>query len=109
MIAAVMFIIIVIAIIIIVIITSSNSVLIIIIIIIIIVIINPQTKHLDFQGFDSVRFLIPRGGIPRSIGHLPENRTQIFLAWGFLVCGLAIPHALGCLTSFSTVELTSSS
>ena len=34
--------------------------------------VNPQTKNLDFRGFDWSRFLIPRGGIPRSIGNLPE-------------------------------------
>ena len=26
---------------------------------------NPQTEDLDFHGFDSVRFLISGGGIPR--------------------------------------------
>ena len=30
------------------------------------------TKNLDFRGFDSIIFLISRGGIPRSIGDFPE-------------------------------------
>ena len=34
--------------------------------------VNPQTKSLECQGFDSSRFLILRGGIPRSLGHFPE-------------------------------------
>ena len=31
----------------------------------------PEIKNLDFRGFDSSRFLILRGGIPRSIGNSP--------------------------------------
>ena len=34
--------------------------------------VDPQTENLDSQGLDSVRFLISRGGMPRSIGNLPE-------------------------------------
>ena len=33
---------------------------------------NPHTKNLDSQSFDSVRFLILRGGIPRSMVNCPE-------------------------------------
>ena len=32
-----------------------------------------RTRNLEFQGFDSVRFLILRGGIPRSIGDFPAR------------------------------------
>ena len=35
--------------------------------------VNPQTKHLGFRGFGSVRLLILRGGIPRSMGDFPES------------------------------------
>ena len=34
---------------------------------------NPQTKNLDVTGFDSSRFLAPRGGVPRSTGEFPES------------------------------------
>ena len=33
---------------------------------------KPQTKNLDSRGDDSSRFLILRGGIPRSIGNSTE-------------------------------------
>ena len=32
----------------------------------------PQTENLDVQGFDSSRFVMSRGGIPRSTGNFPE-------------------------------------
>ena len=34
--------------------------------------------------------LIPRGGIPKSVGNLPQTQTQIFLVCGFLVCDMYI-------------------
>ena len=38
---------------------------------------NPQrTKHLDFRGFDSSRFVMLRGGIPRPIGNLSKYRVH---------------------------------
>ena len=58
--------------------------------------INPRTKNLYFRGCDdSGRFLILRGGIPRSIGNLPEIQTQRFSACGFVACGLAVLPRVG--------------
>ena len=48
---------------------------------------NPRTKNLNFTGFDSGRFLILRGGIPRSAANSPEVQTQRVLGYGF--CGKA--------------------
>ena len=47
--------------------------------------VNPRTKSLEFQSFDSVRFSISMGGIPTSRGDSPEISIQ-----RFLVCGLAV-------------------
>ena len=41
--------------------------------------VNPQTRTLDFRGFDSVGFWIPRGGNPRSEGRILQVWTQRFL------------------------------
>ena len=35
---------------------------------------NPRTENLEFRAFDSSRFLISRGGIPRPVGGI----SQIF-------------------------------
>ena len=55
---------------------------------------NPQTKNLEFQGFDSVRFLDFRGGVPSSIGDAPGIWTHMFSVCGFLVCALAVEKPL---------------
>ena len=34
--------------------------------------VSSRTKNLDFRGFDSSIFFIPRAGIPRSAGSFPE-------------------------------------
>ena len=41
---------------------------------------NPQTNDVDLRGFDSSRFLNLRGGIPRSIGNIPEIESLNSLA-----------------------------
>ena len=51
---------------------------------------NPRAENLDFQGFDSVRFLILRVGISRSTRNFPEIPTRRFLVCGFSVSGLAV-------------------
>ena len=51
---------------------------------------NPRSRDLEYQGFDSVRFSVVRGGIPRSIWNSPAIRTQRFVVCGFSVCGLAV-------------------
>ena len=33
--------------------------------------VNAQAKNLEFQRFGSVRFLISKSGIPRSLGNFP--------------------------------------
>ena len=48
-----------------------------------------------FQRFDSNRFLILRGGIPRSPGSFPEVWTQGFLVCGFFVCRLTVSPLSG--------------
>ena len=35
--------------------------------------VNPQTENLESRGRDSSRFIISRGGIPRSVGQFPVN------------------------------------
>ena len=40
---------------------------------------NLQANNLEFQGFNSVRFLGSTGGIHRSTGTFPEVLTQRFL------------------------------
>ena len=62
---------------------------------------NPKTKSLKFQGFDSVRFLDFRGGVPSSIGNAPGIWTHMFLVCGFLVCALAVGKAL-CYDRFTS-------
>ena len=71
--------------------TTTTTIIIIIIIITIIIIsgtrkrprrlfmVNPQTRNLDFRGFDSSSFLDLRSGIPRSVRSFPESQTQSFL------------------------------
>ena len=44
-----------------------------------------HTDNVEFQGFDSVRFLILRGGIPRSVRASPKLQNQRSLVCGFLV------------------------
>ena len=36
---------------------------------------NPQAKNLKYQGFDSMKFLILRDGIPRSTGNVIHQRS----------------------------------
>ena len=44
--------------------------------------VNARTKTLDRRGFDSVRFLILRGGIPRPKGNFPEVfDSEIMSLW----------------------------
>ena len=45
--------------------------------------VGSQAGNPNFRGFDSSRFLILRGGIPRSMGNFPVIWNQ-----RFLVCGL---------------------
>ena len=42
---------------------------------------NPQTRDLEFQRFDSVRFLMFKDGIPRSTGNFLEIMTRVLLVW----------------------------
>ena len=50
---------------------------------------NLPSKLLDFRGFDSSRIVISRGGIPRSIGNLPESSSQRILV-GIILVGRSI-------------------
>ena len=51
--------------------------------------VSSRTRNLDFGGFDSGRFLIQRGGIPRSTGTSLEIRTPRFLLRGLTTLNLA--------------------
>ena len=66
-------------IIIIVIIIMIIVIIIIIVVIIIGFLVNPQTKNLDFRGFDSGVFFISGGGILMSIANFPEVLSQRIL------------------------------
>ena len=46
-----------------------------------------REQNLEFHGFDSVRFLILRGGIPRSIGDFPGNVGSEILSLRILSTG----------------------
>ena len=67
--------------------------------------VSSPAKNLEFRGFDSSRLAILRGGIPRSIGDLPEVRSQRFLVYGFLACGLNVQGLLLPLAVSDSVSL----
>ena len=56
--------------------------------------VSSRTKNLDLTRIHSSRFLILRGGIPRSKGNFPEIQTQRFLVCGFLVFGFTVAASL---------------
>ena len=51
---------------------------------------NLRTKIMDVRGFDSSRFVISRGGIPRPTGNFPESLSRAILAGRFLVGRLGV-------------------
>ena len=55
---------------------------------------DPETENPEFQGFDSVRFLVSSDGIPRSIGNFPEIKTQRFTPVRLVSLRGGIPRSL---------------
>ena len=59
---------------------------------------NLRTKILHFRGFDSSIIYMPRGGIPRPIGNLPESLSQA------IVVGVILAGRLGVSVKFAMVS-----